>query len=107
MEKIMDINTSIYLLSALLIHLALVITFVTDNIKLIKLIIKLHNIPILLCLITAMTYLFNEKLNSLFCIDIPKYLMLITFIITAFGLANSWRNLFGFFDESSRSNRNK
>ena len=107
MEEIMDVNTSIYLLSGLLIHLTLVITFITTDIELTKHIIKLHSIPTILCLITAMAYLFNEELNSFFSIDIPKYLMLITFIMTIFGLANSWRNIFGFFDEFSRSNRNK
>jgi len=100
----MDANTSIYLLSGLLIHLTLVINFIATDPEFIKIIIKFHTVPIILCLITAMAYLFNEELNSLFNIkNIPRYLMLITFLITTFSLINSWKNIFSFFDELSKS----
>lgn len=102
----MDINTSIYLLTGLLMHLTLIITFIATDPEFIKIIIKFHIVAIILCLITAITYLFNGELIYLFNIkNIPRYLMLITFLITILGLIKSWKNIFSFFDQISKNNK--
>ncbi|MBA7490311.1 hypothetical protein ES702_00848 [subsurface metagenome] len=101
----MDINTSIYLLTGLLIHLTLVIKFVITDPEFTIIIIKFHIMPITLCLITAIFYLFDKEISSLLnIINISRYLMLITLIITGFSLFKIWNNIFGFLSNPSKSN---
>ena len=91
-------DLSISLLSALLLHLTLLVLAI--NIKkyfeLVKKIVYLHLPSIILCLVTSSAYLYNEELNLLLSktkdipkdLNIPRYLLFFTFIYTISSVKN-------------------
>lgn len=94
-------NISIALLSALLVHLTLLVLAI--NIRryfvLVKQIVEFHLPSIILCIITALAYLFEKELNCLLVDikNIPKYLLSLTFIFTIYSIIRSWVYSFLFF----------
>lgn len=99
MEEAM--NVSIALLSALLLNLTLLVLVVgfKKYFDLAKEVVELHFPSIVLCLITALSYLFKKEL-SIFLVDIkniPKYLLSLTFIFAIYSIVKSWKHSFNFF----------
>ena len=101
----MDISIS--LLSALLVHLTLLVLAI--NIKkyfeLVRKIVYLHLPSIVLCLLTSSAYLYKKELDLLLskiedmpqCLNIPKYLLFFTFMYTISSIIRSWISVFQFF----------
>jgi len=111
-------NISIALLTALVLHLTILV-FTIDikkYYKLVELVVPVHFLPILLCIITTLTYLFEKELglfqlninNMAICLNnIPKYLLALTLITTIISIRQSWIIVFSFFDEIFKSEQNK
>lgn len=100
MEEAM--NISIALLSALLINLTLLVLAIgfKRHFELVREIVEFHLPSIILCLITALSYLFKKEL-SFFLVDIkniPKYLLSLTFIFAIYSIVRSWKYSFKFFE---------
>lgn len=95
-------NISISLLSALLFHLTILVLAIgiKEYYELIKEVIYLHMPSIILCLITAIAYLFRKELNPLlFDIgNIPDLLLYLTFLLAILTIVRSWVAVFQFFD---------
>jgi len=94
-------NISIALLSALLINLTLLVLAIgfKKHFDLVREIVEFHLPSIILCLITALAYLFKKEL-SFYLIDIkniPKYLLSLTFIFATYSIVKSWKHSFKFF----------
>jgi len=94
-------NVSIALLSALLINLTLLVLAIglKKHYALVEEIVEIHLPSIVLCLITALAYLFKKEL-SFFLVDIkniPKYLLSLTFIFAIWSIVKSWKHSFNFF----------
>ncbi len=93
---------SISLLSALLFHLTIIVLAIgiVEYYELIKEIIYLHMPSIILCLVTAIAYLFKKELNPLLfdVRNIPETLLYITFISAILSIIRSWITVFQFFD---------
>jgi len=111
-------NISIALLTVLILHLTILVNTIDIKkyYKLVELVVPVHFLPILLCIITALAYLFEKELslfqfninNMAVCLNnIPKYLLSLTLIITIISILKSWIIVFSFFDEISKSYRNK
>lgn len=113
-------NIAIALLSALILHLTLTFLVLSLDIEgfypLIKLVVPIHFLPIFLCLITSLAYLYEEELSLLhldsryidiFINNMPKYLLSISLIISIIYLRKCWIIIFGYLDVFFGNNENE
>ena len=99
----MDVSMS--LLSVTILHLSILVFAFKQYYSLLKQIVPLYFLPILFCLITTITYLFKKELSSIqihiydiiVIINIPKYLLIISIIITFLIIFISWIIILKFF----------
>lgn len=112
MEKTMDVSIS--LLSVIVLHLSILVFAFRKYYSLLKQIVPLYFFPIFFCLITATTYLFKKELSSIqiniydiiIVINVPKYLLIISIIVTFLIILISWIIIFNFFGKIAKK-RNK
>lgn len=104
-------NNSISLLTVVILHLTILVFSIKEYLMLIKLIILIHLLPIFLCIITTLAYLFEKELslfqlninNMAICLNnVPKYLFALTLIIVFMFIRQSWIIVLEFFDEISK-----
>ena len=108
MEETMDVSIS--LLGVIVLHLSILVFAFKEYYSLLKQIVPLHFLPILFCLITTITYLFKKELSSIqiniydiiAIINIPKYLLIISIIITFSIIFISWIIIFKFFNDIAK-----
>ena len=111
-------NIAIALLSVLILHLTILVLSIDIKLfyRLIKLVVPIHFLPMLLCLLTSLAYLFEKEL-SLFHLDIrfidivinnmPKYLLSMSLILSIINLRKCWIIVFEFFDAIFETEENK
>ena len=109
-------NISVALLTVIILHLTILVFSIKEYYKLVELIVPIHFLPILLCIITTLAYLFENELsliqlninNMAICLNIiPKYLLSLTLIIIIINIRKSWIIVFEFFDVISETEENK
>jgi len=109
MEETM--NNSIALLTVVILHLTILVLSIKEYFLLVKLIIPMYFLPISLCMITTLAYLFEKELslfqlninNMAICLNnIPKYLFALTVILVFIVIRQSWIIVFAFYDEISK-----
>ncbi|MBA7491572.1 hypothetical protein ES702_02120 [subsurface metagenome] len=105
-------NNSIALLTVVILHLTILVLSIKEYSLLVRLVIPMHFLPIFLCIITTLAYLFEKELslfqlniiNMAICFNnIPKYLFALTLIIIFMVMRRSWIIVFAFYDEISKS----
>lgn len=101
-------NDSLALLTFVILHLTVLVLSNKEYFPLVKLIIPLHYLPIFLCIITTLAYLFEKELslfqlninNRAICLNnIPKYLFALNLILVFVFTLRSWIIVFAFYDE--------
>ncbi len=97
-------DVSISLLSVIVLHLSILVFAFKEYYSLLKQIVPLYFFPILFCLITTTTYLFKNELSSIqvniydiiVVINIPKFLLITSIIVTFLIIFISWIIIFNF-----------
>ena len=106
MEEAM--NNSLALLTFVILHLTVLVLSNKEYFPLVKLIIPGYYLPIFLCIITTLAYLFEKELslfqlninNMAICFNnIPKYLFALSLILVFVVTLRSWIIVFAFYDE--------
>ena len=101
-------NNSLALLTFVILHLTVLVLSNKEYFPLVKLIIPQHYLPIFLCILTTLAYLFEKELslfqlninNMAICLNnIPKYLFALSLILVFVVTLRSWIIVFAFYDE--------
>lgn len=101
-------NNSLALLTFVILHLTVLVLSNKEYFPLVKRIIPMNHLPISLCIITTLAYLFEKELslfqfninNMVICLNnIPKYLFALSLIVVLVATLRSWIIVFAFYDE--------